>query len=67
MVLQKVAEEGQLEVTDTLIDDNNTAIRVSPSTGPRSVYRSSSIRVGILHTGLWTAHMYLQYIPQTHR
>uniref|UniRef100_A0A673XMC9 Otoferlin n=1 Tax=Salmo trutta TaxID=8032 RepID=A0A673XMC9_SALTR len=29
MVLQKVAEEGQLEVTDTLIDDNNTAIRTS--------------------------------------
>uniref|UniRef100_A0A8C8M309 Otoferlin n=1 Tax=Oncorhynchus tshawytscha TaxID=74940 RepID=A0A8C8M309_ONCTS len=29
MVLQKVAEEGQLEVTDTLIDDNNTAIRAS--------------------------------------
>ena len=29
MVLQKVAEEGQLEVTDTLIDDNNTSIKVS--------------------------------------
>uniref|UniRef100_A0A4W5JNP9 Otoferlin n=1 Tax=Hucho hucho TaxID=62062 RepID=A0A4W5JNP9_9TELE len=29
MVLQKVAEVGQLEVTDTLIDDNNTAIRTS--------------------------------------
>lgn len=29
MVLQKVVEEGQLEVTDTLIDDNNSAIRVS--------------------------------------
>nr|XP_046154707.1 otoferlin-like isoform X1 [Oncorhynchus gorbuscha] len=29
MVLQKVAEEGQLEVTDTLIDDNNTAMRTS--------------------------------------
>uniref|UniRef100_A0A3P8YFS9 Otoferlin n=1 Tax=Esox lucius TaxID=8010 RepID=A0A3P8YFS9_ESOLU len=44
MVLQKVTEEGQLEVTDTLIDDNNTAIKVSPNTGPRSVYRSSSIK-----------------------
>lgn len=28
MVLQKVAEEGQLELTDTLIDDNNTSIKV---------------------------------------
>ncbi|XP_074845155.1 otoferlin isoform X4 [Carettochelys insculpta] len=31
MVLQKVVEEGQLEVTDTLIDDNNSAIRTSVS------------------------------------
>ncbi|XP_053105858.1 otoferlin isoform X7 [Hemicordylus capensis] len=29
MVLQKVVEEGQLQVTDTLIDDNNAAIRTS--------------------------------------
>lgn len=28
MVLQKVVEEGQVEVTDTLIDDNNSAIQV---------------------------------------
>ncbi|XP_056371665.1 otoferlin-like [Oenanthe melanoleuca] len=28
MVLQKVVAEGQLEVTDTLIDDNNSAIQV---------------------------------------
>lgn len=28
MVLQKVVVEGQLEVTDTLIDDNNSAIQV---------------------------------------
>uniref|UniRef100_A0A3Q3WWF6 Otoferlin n=1 Tax=Mola mola TaxID=94237 RepID=A0A3Q3WWF6_MOLML len=28
MVLQKVAEEGRLELTDTLIDDNNTSIKV---------------------------------------
>lgn len=28
MVLQKVVEEGHLEVSDTLIDDNNTVIRV---------------------------------------
>ncbi|GLD49419.1 otoferlin-like protein, partial [Lates japonicus] len=27
MVLQKVAEEGHLELTDTLIDDNNTSIK----------------------------------------
>ncbi|XP_061482497.1 otoferlin isoform X2 [Rhineura floridana] len=31
MVLQKVVEEGQLEVTDTLIDDNNAAIQTSIS------------------------------------
>ncbi|CAJ1078142.1 otoferlin isoform X2 [Xyrichtys novacula] len=29
MVLQKVAEEGHLEITDTLIDDNNTSIKTS--------------------------------------
>uniref|UniRef100_A0A3P8U0S1 Otoferlin n=1 Tax=Amphiprion percula TaxID=161767 RepID=A0A3P8U0S1_AMPPE len=29
MVLQKVAEEGHLELTDTLIDDNNTSIKVN--------------------------------------
>nr|XP_060610752.1 otoferlin [Anolis sagrei ordinatus] len=31
MVLQKVVEEGHLEVTDTLIDDNNAAIQTSVS------------------------------------
>ncbi|XP_044306243.1 otoferlin [Varanus komodoensis] len=31
MVLQKVVEEGRLEVTDTLIDDNNSAIQTSIS------------------------------------
>ncbi|TRZ06737.1 hypothetical protein HGM15179_020369 [Zosterops borbonicus] len=31
MVLQKVVEEGQLEVTDTLIDDNNSSIQVGHS------------------------------------
>ncbi|XP_068610034.1 otoferlin [Brachionichthys hirsutus] len=29
MVLQKVAEEGHLELTETLTDDNNTAIKTS--------------------------------------
>ncbi|XP_040920171.1 otoferlin isoform X5 [Toxotes jaculatrix] len=29
MVLQKVAEEGHLQLTDTLIDDNNTSIKTS--------------------------------------
>lgn len=32
MVLQKVAEEGHLELTDTLIDDNNTSIKVKLGT-----------------------------------
>lgn len=37
MVLQKVAEEGHLELTDTLIDENNTSIKVSThSEGRRS-------------------------------
>ncbi|XP_054675264.1 otoferlin isoform X11 [Grus americana] len=31
MVLQKVVEEGQVEVTDTLIDDNNSAIQTTVS------------------------------------
>ncbi|XP_063009301.1 otoferlin isoform X3 [Melospiza melodia melodia] len=31
MVLQKVVAEGQLEVTDTLIDDNNSSIQTSIS------------------------------------
>ncbi|XP_061097986.1 otoferlin [Conger conger] len=31
MVLQKVVEDGQLEISDTLIDDNNTAIQTSVS------------------------------------
>lgn len=33
MVLQKVAEEGQVELTDTLIDENNTSLNVSPDSG----------------------------------
>ncbi|RMC22888.1 hypothetical protein DUI87_00100 [Hirundo rustica rustica] len=35
MVLQKAVEEGRLEVTDTLIDDNNSAIQTSISIGIR--------------------------------
>ncbi|XP_072418854.1 otoferlin isoform X3 [Chiloscyllium punctatum] len=31
MVLQKVVEEGQLEISDTLIDDNNSSIRTCVS------------------------------------
>ncbi|XP_027487861.1 otoferlin-like, partial [Corapipo altera] len=31
MVLQEVVQEGQLEVTDTLIDDNNSATQASLS------------------------------------
>ncbi|XP_078397631.1 otoferlin isoform X1 [Cetorhinus maximus] len=33
MVLQKVVEEGQLEISDTLIDDNNSSIRTCVSIG----------------------------------
>lgn len=34
MVLQKVVEENQVEVSDTLIDDNNAIIKVSVSDSP---------------------------------
>lgn len=37
MVLQKVAEEGHLELTDTLIDDNNASIKVKLNTESVSV------------------------------
>lgn len=38
MVLQKVAEEGHVELTDTLIDDNNVSIKVRFSVGVASVW-----------------------------
>lgn len=43
MVLQKVAEEGHLELTDTLIDDNNTSIKVksTPARGAKHQYQIS--------------------------
>ena len=33
MVLQKVVEENRVEVTDTLMDDNNAIIKVGDSPG----------------------------------
>ncbi|XP_010211914.1 PREDICTED: otoferlin [Tinamus guttatus] len=44
MVLQKVVEEGHLEVTDTLIDDNNSAIQTSISIEVR--YQATDGTVG---------------------
>lgn len=38
MVLQKVVEEGHVEVTDTLIDDNNSAIQVGHGSLPEVIY-----------------------------
>ncbi|XP_072913141.1 otoferlin isoform X9 [Hemitrygon akajei] len=45
MVLQKVVEEGQLEVSDTLIDDNNTSIRTCVSIGIK--YQAIDGTVGV--------------------
>lgn len=43
MVLQKVVEEGHLEVSDTLIDDNNTAIQVRGRIKSHSVCGGASV------------------------
>ncbi|XP_074471831.1 otoferlin isoform X6 [Sebastes fasciatus] len=49
MVLQKVAEAGQLELTDTLIDDNNTSIKTSVTIEIR--YQSMDGAVGVWSDG----------------
>ncbi|XP_078131129.1 otoferlin isoform X5 [Sander vitreus] len=49
MVLQKVAEEGHLELTDTLIDDNNTSIKTSVTIEIR--YQSMDGKVGVWSDG----------------
>ncbi|CAH2245479.1 otoferlin isoform X1 [Pelobates cultripes] len=49
MVLQKVVEEAQLEVTDTLIDDNNSAIRTSVTVELR--YQTMDGSVGAWNDG----------------
>ncbi|KAE8605654.1 hypothetical protein XENTR_v10015262 [Xenopus tropicalis] len=49
MVLQQVVEEAQLEVTDTLIDDNNSAIRTSVSIELR--YQTMDGSVGAWNDG----------------
>ncbi|XP_061559537.1 otoferlin isoform X4 [Phycodurus eques] len=49
MVLQKVAEEGQLELTDTFIDDNNTSINTSVTIEIR--YQSMDGTVGMRSNG----------------
>uniref|UniRef100_G3P2M6 Otoferlin n=1 Tax=Gasterosteus aculeatus aculeatus TaxID=481459 RepID=G3P2M6_GASAC len=49
MVLQKVAEEGHLELTDTLIDDNNTSIKTSVTIEIR--YQSMDGSVGVWSDG----------------
>nr|XP_057911960.1 otoferlin isoform X12 [Doryrhamphus excisus] len=49
MVLQKVAEEGQLELTDTLVDDNNTSINTSVTIDIR--YQSMEGTMGMWHNG----------------
>uniref|UniRef100_A0AAY4BAL4 Otoferlin n=1 Tax=Denticeps clupeoides TaxID=299321 RepID=A0AAY4BAL4_9TELE len=45
MVLQKVVEEGQLEVSDTLIDDNNAAIQTSVSIEIKYQTMDGSVKV----------------------
>ncbi|XP_033931919.1 otoferlin isoform X3 [Pseudochaenichthys georgianus] len=49
MVLQKVAEEGHLELTDTLIDDNNTSIKTSVTIEIK--YQSMDGAVGVWSDG----------------
>ncbi|XP_073349576.1 otoferlin isoform X4 [Pagrus major] len=49
MVLQKVAEEGHLELTDTLIDDNNTSIKTNVTIEIR--YQSMDGAVGVWSDG----------------
>ncbi|KAM8725467.1 otoferlin isoform 15-T15 [Acanthopagrus schlegelii] len=49
MVLQKVAEEGHLELTDTLIDDNNTSIKTNVTIEIR--YQSMDGTVGVWSDG----------------
>ncbi|XP_060907939.1 otoferlin [Labrus mixtus] len=49
MVLQKVAEEGHLELTDTLIDDNNTSIKTSVTIEIK--YQSMDGTVGVWSDG----------------
>ncbi|KAM4043918.1 otoferlin [Anomaloglossus baeobatrachus] len=57
MVLQKVVEQAQLEVSDTLIDDNNSAIRTSVSIEIR--YQTMDGSVGAWNDGefLDNSHM----------
>ncbi|KAM3603301.1 uncharacterized protein V6R79_020111 [Siganus canaliculatus] len=50
MVLQKVAEEGHLELTDTLIDDNNTSIKTNVTL---------EIKYQSMDTGSWSDREYL--------
>ncbi|XP_059368622.1 otoferlin isoform X13 [Carassius carassius] len=45
MVLQKVVQEGHLEVSDTLIDDNNSAIRTSISIEIKYQTMDGSVKV----------------------
>ncbi|XP_015225069.1 PREDICTED: otoferlin-like [Cyprinodon variegatus] len=49
MVLQKVAEEGHVELTDTLIDDNNTSIKTNVTIDIR--YQSMDGTVGMWSDG----------------
>ncbi|XP_030260652.1 otoferlin isoform X4 [Sparus aurata] len=49
MVLQKVAEEGHLELTDTLIDDNNASIKTNVTIEIR--YQSMDGTVGVWSDG----------------
>ncbi|XP_068136051.1 otoferlin isoform X12 [Hyperolius riggenbachi] len=57
MVLQKVVEEAQLEVTDTLIDDNNSAIRTSVSIELR--YQTMDGSVGAWNDGEFLSNTHM--------
>ncbi|XP_032877367.1 otoferlin isoform X1 [Amblyraja radiata] len=53
MILQKVVEEGQLEVSDTLLDDNNSSIRTCVSIGIKYQAIDGSV-------GVWNENDYLE-------
>uniref|UniRef100_A0A8C3BG41 Otoferlin n=1 Tax=Cairina moschata TaxID=8855 RepID=A0A8C3BG41_CAIMO len=53
MVLQKVVEEGHVEVTDTLIDDNNSAIQTSISIEIRYQAQDGTV-------GMWSDKEFLE-------
>lgn len=55
MVLQKVVEENHVEVTDTLIDDNNAIIKVGVTRVPGLSHHGGGLlhSLGPTHRVVW--------------